>query len=141
MIRLSRTRRSRKEPEKHHRFSNAADHLSFNWIGESAVTAYKRIISRCGNIQHDNESGLFISSRWETVGREQFEASKQTKTKGTVCAPLTLFAEYKNRGSQIADSEWKWELHKLGNAKKPLEDGTVIDKGAFKKKPKRTSTG
>ncbi|EFV73645.1 YqxM protein [Bacillus sp. BT1B_CT2] len=58
---------------------------------------------------------------------------KQTKTKGTVCAPLTLFAEYKNRGSQIADSEWKWELHKLGHSKKPLEDGTVIDKGVFKK--------
>ncbi|MDI5788442.1 hypothetical protein PO124_08510 [Bacillus licheniformis] len=29
------------------------------------------------------------------MGRERFEASKQTKTKGTVCAPLTLFAEYK----------------------------------------------
>lgn len=80
MIRLSRTRRSRKKSrKKHHCFSNAADHLSFNWIGESAVTAYKRIISRCGNIQHDNESGLFISSRWETVGREQFEASKTDK--------------------------------------------------------------
>ncbi|MBU8684251.1 amyloid fiber anchoring/assembly protein TapA [Bacillus haynesii] len=137
MIRLSRTRRCRKRAGKN------------IIVFQTLLIIYLLIGLGSQLSQHTNASFHDVETYSMTMkaassfpqDEKQWDGSdlklqKQTKTKGTVCAPLTLFAEYKNRGSQIADSEWKWELHKLGHSKKPLEDGTVIDKGVFKKEEK-----
>ncbi|MED4323349.1 amyloid fiber anchoring/assembly protein TapA [Bacillus licheniformis] len=134
MFRLSRTRRCRKRAGKN------------IIVFQTLLIIYLLIGLGSQLSQHTNASFHDVETYSMTMkaastfpqDEKQWDGSdlklqKQTKTKGTVCAPLTLFAEYKNRGSQIADSEWKWELHKLGHSKKPLEDGTVIDKGVFKK--------
>ncbi|WP_307891991.1 amyloid fiber anchoring/assembly protein TapA [Bacillus swezeyi] len=135
MIRLSRTRRCRKRDKK-------------TVIGFQMMLIIYLLIGLASQLNqhttasfHDVEKysmPMKASAVFDHPDDKQWDGSdlklqKQTKTKGTVCAPLTLFAEFKNRGQKITSSDWNWELHKIENSAKPLKDGVVIDKGAVSK--------
>ncbi|NTU25120.1 amyloid fiber anchoring/assembly protein TapA [Bacillus tequilensis] len=79
----------------------------------------------CTDFQHTDKS-CHYDKRWD---QSDLHLSDQTDTKGIVCSPIALFAELENTGEKLSKSKWKWELHKLKNARKPLKDGHVIEKG------------
>ncbi|MEC1625113.1 amyloid fiber anchoring/assembly protein TapA [Bacillus mojavensis] len=82
-------------------------------------------LQTCENFQHTDKN-CHYDKRWD---QSDLHVVNQTDTKGTVCSPVSLFAELENRGEKLKKSKWKWELHKLANTSKPLKDGNVIDKG------------
>ncbi|MEI1422070.1 amyloid fiber anchoring/assembly protein TapA [Bacillus cabrialesii] len=82
-------------------------------------------LKTCTDFQHTDKN-CHYDKRWD---QSDLRLSDQTDTKGTVCSPVALFAELKNTGEKLKKSKWKWELHKLKNARKPLKDGNVIEKG------------
>ncbi|OIR60373.1 amyloid fiber anchoring/assembly protein TapA [Bacillus sp. FMQ74] len=82
-------------------------------------------LQTCKDFQHTDKN-CHYDKRWD---QSDLHISDQTNTKGTVCSPITLFAELKNTGEKLKKSKWKWELHKLENARKPLKNGNVIEKG------------
>ncbi|MFP7230745.1 amyloid fiber anchoring/assembly protein TapA [Bacillus subtilis] len=82
-------------------------------------------LQTCNDFQHTDKN-CHYDKRWD---QSDLHLSDQTDTKGTVCSPVTLFAELENTGEKLKKSKWKWELHKLENARKPLKDGNVIEKG------------
>lgn len=135
MIRLSRTRRRRKKDNK-------------TIIGFQMMLIIYLLIGLGSQLNqntnasfHDVEKysmSMKASAKFKDIDDREWDGSdlklqKQTKTKGSTCAPLPLFAEFKNRGNSITASEWKWELHKIESSSKPLKDGAVIDKGTVGK--------
>ncbi|MGG0023511.1 amyloid fiber anchoring/assembly protein TapA [Bacillus inaquosorum] len=82
-------------------------------------------LQACTDFQHTDKN-CHYDKRWD---QSDLHLSDQTDTKGTVCSPVALFAELENTGEKLKKSKWKWELHKLKNARKPLKDGNVIEKG------------
>ncbi|MDM5302458.1 amyloid fiber anchoring/assembly protein TapA [Bacillus subtilis] len=89
------------------------------------IETFNASLQTCKDFQHTDKN-CHYDKRWD---QSDLHLSDQTDTKGTVCSPLTLFAELKNIGEKLKKSKWKWELHKLKNARKPLKDGNVIEKG------------
>ncbi|MEC1649907.1 amyloid fiber anchoring/assembly protein TapA [Bacillus vallismortis] len=86
-------------------------------------------LQTCKDFQHTDKN-CHYDKRWD---QSDLHLSDQTNTKGTVCSPVTLFAKFENTGEKLKKSKWKWELHKLENARKPLKDGNVIEKGFISK--------
>ncbi|KAF1679648.1 amyloid fiber anchoring/assembly protein TapA [Bacillus mexicanus] len=86
-------------------------------------------LQTCTDFQHTDKDCDF-DKRWD---RSDLHLSNQTDTNGTVCSPISLFAELKNTGQKLRKSKWSWELHKLENARKPLKNGNVIEKGYVSK--------
>ncbi|MFB0634918.1 amyloid fiber anchoring/assembly protein TapA [Bacillus rugosus] len=82
-------------------------------------------LQTCTDFQHTDKN-CHYDKRWD---QSDLHLSDQTNTKGTVCSPVALFAELENTGEKLRISKWEWELHKLENARKPLKDGNVIEKG------------
>ncbi|MED1543263.1 amyloid fiber anchoring/assembly protein TapA [Bacillus inaquosorum] len=82
-------------------------------------------LQACTDFQHTDKN-CHYDKRWD---QSDLHLSDQTDTKSTVCSPVALFAELENTGEKLKKSKWKWELHKLKNARKPLKDGNVIEKG------------
>ncbi|MEG7380506.1 amyloid fiber anchoring/assembly protein TapA [Bacillus subtilis] len=89
------------------------------------IETFNVSLQTCKDFQHTDKN-CHYDKRWD---QSDLHLSDQTDTKGTVCSPVTLFAELKNTGEKLKKSKWKWELHKLKNARKPLKDGSVIEKG------------
>ncbi|MGG1249055.1 amyloid fiber anchoring/assembly protein TapA [Bacillus spizizenii] len=86
-------------------------------------------LQTCTDFQHTDKN-CHYDKRWD---QSDLHLSNQTDTKGIVCSPISLFAEVENTGKELRKSKWKWELHKLDNARKPLKNGNVIEKGFVSK--------
>ncbi|MGR3207338.1 amyloid fiber anchoring/assembly protein TapA [Bacillus glycinifermentans] len=137
MIRLSRTRRCRKRSKK------AVIGFQMILIIYLLIGLGSQLNQYTNASFHDMETyslTMKASAKFKDIDDKVWDGSdlklhKQTKTKGNTCAPLVLFAEFKNSGKHITSSEWKWELHKIDDSSKP-KDGTVIDKGTIGKEAK-----
>ncbi|AIZ60790.1 lipoprotein for biofilm formation [Bacillus sp. WP8] len=85
------------------------------------------VMKTCENFEQTDQHCQ--PKKWD---RSQLELVDQTMIEGTVCAPQRLSMTLKNSGQPIAYSEWKWELHKVGNGQEPLQDGHILEKGSIK---------
>lgn len=94
------------------------------------IETFNVSLQTCTDFQHTDKNCDY-DKRWD---QSDLHLSDQTDTKGSVCPPISLFAELENTGKELRKSKWKWELHKLENARKPLKDGNVIEKGSFPNK-------
>ncbi|MBY8912987.1 amyloid fiber anchoring/assembly protein TapA [Bacillus sp. YC2] len=89
------------------------------------VRSFSLPVQTCGDFRNTDNNCRY-DERWD---QSDLHVINQTDTKGTVCAPLHLYVELENKGKKQTISEWKWELHKIASAHKPLQNGNVIDKG------------
>ncbi|MEV9502478.1 amyloid fiber anchoring/assembly protein TapA [Bacillus safensis] len=85
------------------------------------------VMKTCENFEQTDQHCQ--PKKWD---QSQLELVDQTMIEGTVCAPQRLSMTLKNSGQPIAYSEWKWELHKVGNGQEPLQDGHILEKGSIK---------
>ncbi|MDL5142116.1 amyloid fiber anchoring/assembly protein TapA [Bacillus atrophaeus] len=138
MLRLSRTQKWAKPRRKvlllfqlSLIFSlSAAICLQFTGDTSSAFHDVKNVsfsVQTCEDFQYTDESCNY-DERWD---KSDLHLKNQTETKGSVCSPLILFAEFENRGNELTTSRWRWELHKIADANKPLRDGNVIERGSI----------